>query len=122
MDSKKENGMPGVDESSRPDNDDVVKIVKKKPTPALSESDRFESPETFGGSSKLLSAMEFPDEVGGIKTFTQTNAKILEFVSHNNLLLLEKMKENSEDCSRQIKEKDDQIRYNHYICCINLHT
>jgi len=69
----------------------------------------FESPETFGGSVNLLSSADF-GEVGGLKNFTQTNAKILEMVSHNNLLMAETVKEVREDCSKQLKEKDDQIR------------
>ena len=49
-------------------------------------------------------------DIGGIQNFKQTNAKILEMVSHNNLLLMERLRTTQEDCDKQIKEKDDQIR------------
>ena len=52
---------------------------------------------------------EFAD-LGGVLNFKQTNAKILELVSHNNLLLMDRLKATQEDCNRQVKEKDDQIR------------
>ena len=88
---------------------DCVKIVTKKVNAAKS-SDLFENPESYGGSVNLLSLADF-GEIGGLKSFIQTNAKILEIVSHNNLLMAETVKEVREDCSKQLKEKDDQIRY-----------
>jgi len=48
--------------------------------------------------------------VGGISQFQQTNNKILEMVSANNTLLLERVKEVEENCSKQLKDKDDQIK------------
>ena len=87
---------------------DCVKIVTKKVN-TVKGSDMFESPDTFGGNVNLLSSADF-GEIGGLKNFTQTNAKILEMVSHNNLLMAETVKEVREDCSKQLKEKDDQIR------------
>lgn len=89
--------------------DSVVKIVTKRAA-EVAEEDRFGNPGNFGGSNQLLSGLEF-GETGGIKNFTQTNAKILELVSHNNLLLMERLKDTVDDCNRQLKEKDDQIRY-----------
>ena len=38
------------------------------------------------------------------------NTKILELVSHNNVLLLEKIREVEENCGKQLKEKDEQIK------------
>merc|ERR1719369_3904 len=48
--------------------------------------------------------------VGGISQFQQTNNKILEMVSANNTLLLERVREVEENCSKQLKDKDDQIK------------
>jgi len=119
LDSKSENGGPARRSSESKDNrsgsneasdkaNDIVKIVKKK-TAIVSDSDKFQDPDTFGGTTALLSTSHFSD-LGGMKQFTQTNSKILELVSHNNLLLIEKIKDNTDDCTRQVKEKDDQIR------------
>ena len=46
----------------------------------------------------------------GLSQFTKINAKILELVSHNNVLLLERTREVEEQCSKQLREKDDQIK------------
>ena len=43
-------------------------------------------------------------EGGGLTQFTKMNSKILEVVSQNNVMLLEK------GCQKQLKEKDEQIR------------
>merc|ERR1719483_2073910 len=48
--------------------------------------------------------------VGGIAQFHQTNSKILEMVTMNNTMLLERVREVEENCLKQIKEKDDQIK------------
>jgi len=48
--------------------------------------------------------------IGGIAQFHQTNNKILEMVTGNNTLLLERLKEVEETCSKQLKDKDDQIK------------
>jgi hypothetical protein len=74
----------------RPGSAETVTIRTKRQSP----TDRrfaFESPDQFGGSRSLLSAAEL-GEVGGIRHFTETNSKILELVSHNNLLLTERLK------------------------------
>jgi len=74
------------------------------------DGDKFDDVDQFHGSSSLLSTEKFA-ETEGLKSFTQINRKILEIVSHNNLLLMENLRDTVEDCNRQIKEKDDQIRY-----------
>lgn len=91
---------------------DGVQIITKR-SAIVSDSDKFESPDAFGGTNSLLSAVDF-GEVGGLKSFNLTNSKILEIVSHNNLLLMERLRETVEDCNRQLKEKDDQIRFGFY--------
>lgn len=48
--------------------------------------------------------------VGGLAQFHQTNSKILEMVTMNNTMLLERVREVEENCLKQIKEKDDQIK------------
>jgi len=48
--------------------------------------------------------------VGGIAQFQQTNSKILEMVASNNTLLLERVREVEDNCSKQLKDKDDQIK------------
>merc|ERR1719369_962697 len=48
--------------------------------------------------------------IGGITQFHQTNSKILEMVSANNTLLLERVREVEENCSKLLKDKDDQIK------------
>merc|ERR1719445_36751 len=59
---------------------------------------------------ELLSKGVENDALGGISQFQQTNNKILEMVSANNTLLLERVREVEENCSKQLKDKDDQIK------------
>merc|ERR1719445_44019 len=59
---------------------------------------------------ELLSKGVENDALGGISQFQLTNNKILEMVSANNTLLLERVKEAEENCSKQLKDKDDQIK------------
>ena len=47
---------------------------------------------------------------GGLTQFTKMNSKILEVVSQNNFLLLEKVRDMEEGCQKQLKEKDEQIK------------
>ena len=96
---------------------DGVQIITKR-SAVVSDSDKFENPDVYGGTNSLLSAADY-GEVGGIKNFNQTNAKILEIVSHNNLLLMDRLRETVEDCTRQLKEKDDQIRFVKLLNYIN---
>ena len=86
-----------------------IKIVTKRAPSQPKDNEKFENPKGHGGSNELLSSHDF-GEVGGMKSFSAVNSKILELVSHNNNLLLERMRETVEDCNRQLKEKDDQIR------------
>jgi len=48
--------------------------------------------------------------IGGITQFHQTNSKILEMVTLNNTILLERVRETEDNCSKQLKDKDDQIK------------
>merc|ERR1719445_1222004 len=59
---------------------------------------------------ELLSKGVENDALGGISQFQQTNNKILEMVSANNTLLLERVREAEVNCSKQLKDKDDQIK------------
>ena len=47
---------------------------------------------------------------GGLTHFTKMNGKILELVSQNHTLLLERVREVEEGCQKQLKEKDEQIK------------
>ena len=38
------------------------------------------------------------------------NSKILEVVSQNNVMLLEKVRDMEEGCQKQLKEKEEQIK------------
>ena len=69
---------------------ETVTIRTKRHSP-VDRRFAFESPDTFGGKRSLLSGSEL-GEVGGIRHFTETNTKILELVSHNNLVLTERLK------------------------------
>jgi hypothetical protein len=69
---------------------ETVTIRTKRHSP-VDKRFAFESPDRFGGSRNLLSAADL-GELGGIRHFTETNTKILELVSHNNLLLTERLK------------------------------
>ena len=102
-----ENGMGGSEsEANLAEN---VKIVTKRSSQPR-DHDKFENPNSFVGSNDLLSSSDIGD-VGGMKNLTAMYSKILELTSHNNNLLLTGMRETVEDCNRQLKEKDDQIRY-----------
>ena len=61
-------------------------------------------------SSELLSKEMKEASVGGLSQFTLMNKKILEIVSQNNCLLLERVREVEEGCGKQLKEKDEQIK------------
>jgi len=61
-------------------------------------------------SSELLSKELKDSSVGGLSQFTIMNKKILEIVSQNNCLLLERVREVEEGCGKQLKEKDEQIK------------
>ena len=76
--------------SERSGTAETVTIRTKRQSP-VDRRFAFEMADTFGGSRNLLSATEL-GEVGGLRNFTQTNNKILELVSHNNLLLTERLK------------------------------
>ena len=106
-----ENGTASSD-SDRPDHklSENVKFVTKRTALPSNDHERFDNPNAFGGSNDLLSAGDTGD-VGGMKNFAAMYSKILELASHNNNLLLERMRETVDDCNRQLKEKDDQIRY-----------
>ena len=60
--------------------------------------------------SELISRELKDAAAGGLSQFTKMNTKILELVSHNNVLLLEKIREVEENCGKQLKEKDEQIK------------
>ena len=49
-------------------------------------------------------------EGGGLTQFTKMNSKILEVVSQNNVMLLEKVRDMEEGCQKQLKEKEEQIK------------
>jgi hypothetical protein len=85
-----------------------VKIVTKRSSQPR-DYEKFENPNSFGGSNDLLSSSDAGD-MGGMKNLSAMYSKILELTSHNNNLLLVGMRETVEDCNRQLKEKDDQIR------------
>ena len=48
--------------------------------------------------------------MGGLTHFTKVNQKILEMVSLNNTLLVERVREVEEKSGRELSEKDDQIK------------
>ena len=48
--------------------------------------------------------------MGGLTHFTKVNQKILEMVSLNNTLLMERVREVEEKSGRELSEKDDQIK------------
>ena len=58
----------------------------------------------------LLSTSMKEAAKGGLTQFTKMNSKILEVVSQNNVLLLEKVRDMEEGCQKQLKEKDEQIK------------
>jgi len=80
-----------------------VKIVTKR------HSNDHDNPAAIDSSHELLSSSDV-GEVGGIKNFAAMSSKILEVVSHNNNLLMERLRESEEEYNRKLKEKDDQIR------------
>ena len=80
-----------------------VKIVTKR------HSNDHDNPAAIDSSHDLLSSSDV-GEVGGIKNFAAMSSKILEVVSHNNNLLMERLRESEEEYNRKLKEKDDQIR------------
>jgi hypothetical protein len=71
---------------------ETVTIRTKRQSP-VDKRFAFESPDQFGGGRSLLSAADL-GELGGIRHFTETNSKILELVSHSNLVLTERLKVN----------------------------
>merc|ERR1719341_2260311 len=84
-----------------------------KPVPAekadvVVRTKKVEKTETV--EQELLSRGVENIAVGGIAQFHQTNSKILEIVTMNNSLLLERVREVEENCSKQMKDKDDQIK------------
>ena len=83
---------PASGKADRPTNitAETVTIRTKRQSP-VDKRFAFDSRDTFGGSRSLLSAAEL-GELGGIRHFTETNSKILELVSHNNLVLTERLK------------------------------
>jgi len=102
------------DEEDSKNPETVAKDVKseKSPTKAASAKPQSVNVNTkiVESSSELLSKEMKEASVGGLSQFTLMNKKILEIVSQNNCLLLERVREVEEGCGKQLKEKDEQIK------------
>ena len=90
-------------------------VIKVKPVPARKEdsvssvrSDSLDSSSV--NTTGLLSTSMKEVARGGLTQFTKMNSKILEIVSQNNVLLLERVRDMEEGCHKQIREKDEQIK------------
>ena len=86
--------------------DDKVKPVAVKKEDSVSSVKSDTSVNTPG----LLSTSMKEAAKGGLTQFTKMNSKILEIVSQNNVLLLERVRDMEETCQKQVKEKDEQIK------------
>ena len=79
-----------------------------------------DKPEEFGvslktrpvenGSAGLLKSDLKDVALGGLKQFTKVNHKILEIVSLNNTILLERMRDVEERNRREVGEKEEQLK------------
>ena len=98
------------DDSKNPES--VAKDAKseKSPTKAAKPQSVNVNTKIVESSSELLSKEMKEASVGGLSQFTLMNKKILEIVSQNNCLLLERVREVEEGCGKQLKEKDEQIK------------
>ena len=68
-------------------------------------------PVENGSSSTALLRTDLKDvAMGGLKQFSKVNHKILEMVSLNNTLLLERVREVEERNRREVSEKEEQLR------------
>ena len=68
-------------------------------------------PVENGSSSTALLRTDLKDvAMGGLKQFSKVNHKILEMVSLNNSLLLERVREVEERNRREVSEKEEQLR------------
>ena len=89
-------------------------VIKVKPVPARKEdsvfSVRSDSLDSSVNTTGLLSTSMKEVARGGLTQFTKMNSKILEIVSQNNVLLLERVRDMEEVCQKQVKEKDEQIK------------
>merc|ERR1719232_2520034 len=86
--------------------DDKVKPVAVKKEDSVSSVKSDASVNSPG----LLSTSMREATKGGLSQFTKMNSKILEIVSQNNVLLLERVRDMEETCQKQVKEKDEQIK------------
>ena len=86
--------------------DDKVKPVAVKKEDSVSSVKSDASVNSPG----LLSTSMKEAAKGGLSQFTKMNSKILEIVSQNNVLLLERVRDMEETCQKQVKEKDEQIK------------
>ena len=86
--------------------DDKVKPVAVKKEDSVSSVKSDASVNSPG----LLSTSMKEAAKGGLTQFTKMNSKILEIVSQNNVLLLERVRDMEETCQKQVKEKDEQIK------------
>ena len=81
--------------------------MKEDTAASVVKSDALDSSVNTHG---LLSTSMKEAAKGGLTQFTKMNSKILEVVSQNNVLLLEKVRDMEEGCQKQFKEKDEQIK------------
>ena len=81
--------------------------MKEDTAASVVKSDALDSSVNTHG---LLSTSMKEAAKGGLTQFTKMNSKILEVVSQNNVLLLEKVRDMEEGCQKQLKEKDEQIK------------
>ena len=94
------------EDDTKGDEKPVVTLVKKEDSVSSVKSDSVDSSNTPG----LLSTSMKEAAKGGLTQFTKMNSKILEIVSQNNVLLLERVRDMEEGCQKQVKEKDEQIK------------
>ena len=96
------NAATNGDDKERP-----VSLKKEESAASVVMSDALDSSVNTHG---LLSTSMKEAAKGGLTQFTKMNSKILEVVSQNNVLLLEKVRDMEEGCQKQLKEKDEQIK------------
>ena len=94
------------EDDTKSDDKPVVTVVKKEDSVSSVKSDSLDNSNTPG----LLSTSMKEAAKGGLTQFTKMNSKILEIVSQNNVLLLERVRDMEEGCQKQVKEKDEQIK------------
>merc|ERR1719189_483203 len=108
--------MGGAEADTNTEDEGKEAAVKTEAAPAAAvvvtsneETAAVAPPAALNGADLLSKDMKEAAK-GGLTHFTKMNGKILELVSQNHTLLLERVREGEEGCQKQLKEKDEQIK------------